>query len=358
MKYFREEIALFQKTLSGKIIALNLLIFILMCVQDFSFLRPSYDILISWGAKDSVLLAKGEWWRLITANFVHFGLLHLWLNLYALKIIGPRIEEAIGPSVFISIYLLSGVFSVISSSFFHLSVSAGASGALFGLIGVGLAIEHLQQKSLSLEQKSNSVLDKNTFKWFITNRPYLFVALINILLAIVINTLLRFFGIKIKIDNAAHLSGLFSGILLFILVLKLYFQNLSLLKKIKYYLLALVFFGFFIFLGQTLIKGDFLEKKFISQARTTTDQRHAFFLYSQALSINPSNKLAYFARGRLLWLNQEYAKAMKDFKISLDSSHQIIQSFDDFSSELLDKDPNSAKLLQDFLIYENSKNLK
>ncbi|HSF24007.1 MAG TPA: rhomboid family intramembrane serine protease, partial [Blastocatellia bacterium] len=89
-----------------------------------------------FGALVPSLVRDGQWWRLVTFNFLHIGLVHLMFNSSALFSIGPQVEEAFGPQKFVFIYIGTGVASGIASYLFLPAGTAGASGAIFGLIGV------------------------------------------------------------------------------------------------------------------------------------------------------------------------------------------------------------------------------
>ena len=118
----KEFVSYCLNTYSGRILALNCLIFILMFIDDKSFFSPNQATLIKWGALDPVSLAQGEWWRLLTAIFIHFGIIHLAFNTFALYIVGRYVEKMIGKYLFIIVYFFSGVCSFICSSI--LSASA------------------------------------------------------------------------------------------------------------------------------------------------------------------------------------------------------------------------------------------
>jgi rhomboid protease GluP len=96
---------------------------------------PVPNLLLELGAKRSDLIVAGQLWRLVTPIFLHIGLLHLAFNSYAIYVIGPQVECFFGPRRFLSIYLLSGIYGVLMSFAFSPVPSAGASGAIFGLIG-------------------------------------------------------------------------------------------------------------------------------------------------------------------------------------------------------------------------------
>jgi rhomboid protease GluP len=89
-------------------------------------------VLVAFGAKVTPLIAQGEYWRLLTANFVHVGATHLLLNSVALLSFGRLTEMAFGHSRFLTIYLISGLAGVTASYLFTPGLSAGASAAIFG----------------------------------------------------------------------------------------------------------------------------------------------------------------------------------------------------------------------------------
>lgn len=169
---------------------LNLLIFILMVAFGVGILEPSTLALLKWGADFGPLTLTGDWWRAITCNFIHIGAFHLLMNMYAFMYIGLWLEDLIGTRRMFISYLLTGVCSAVFSLYMHAeTISAGASGAIFGLYGIFLAfllfhhIPRAQRKAL----------------------------LISILLFVGYNLV---YGMKAGIDNAAHIGGLLSGFLL------------------------------------------------------------------------------------------------------------------------------------------------
>ncbi len=96
------------------------------------------DVLLSFGAFKIGLIHSGEWWRLVVPMFLHVGLIHLAVNMYALWVLGPQLEALYGSARFVMLYVLTGIGGFVASYFFssRISVGVGASGALFGLFGV------------------------------------------------------------------------------------------------------------------------------------------------------------------------------------------------------------------------------
>lgn len=93
------------------------------------------------GANPMAVLGRGEWWRLLTAGFLHGGLMHILFNSWALMDVGAHAEQVYGPRRMTAIYLASTVGGFLTSMIFtRPSVSIGASAGLFGLIGAMIAI--------------------------------------------------------------------------------------------------------------------------------------------------------------------------------------------------------------------------
>jgi len=99
----------------------------------------SIPVLVAMGAKVNELIVRGQYWRLLTANFLHIGLLHLGFNTYALLLFGTDMERRFGHGRFLALYLLSGLGGIVLSLVGNEAISAGASGAVFGLLGAMIA---------------------------------------------------------------------------------------------------------------------------------------------------------------------------------------------------------------------------
>ncbi|KXK44208.1 MAG: peptidase [Bacteroidetes bacterium OLB11] len=170
----------------------NLLIFILMILDGGDFMSPGSKVLIKWGANYTVLTRDGEWWRLLTSCFVHIGVLHLLMNMFTFIFISLIIEPLIGKWYYLCIYLLSGIAGSIASLWWHdITISAGASGAIFGLFGAYLVLltTHLIEKS-----KRKQLLLSATI--------FLILNLGN--------------GMKEGVDNMAHIGGLLAGMFFYL----------------------------------------------------------------------------------------------------------------------------------------------
>jgi Uncharacterized membrane protein (homolog of Drosophila rhomboid) len=104
-------------------------------------LAPSLgDVLFGWFAQANWLIAAGEWWRIFTAALLHGGIAHIFFNMYALYLFGPRLEQRVGSPAFAALYVAAAGAGGAASYAFGppQQVSIGASGAIFGLFGAWL----------------------------------------------------------------------------------------------------------------------------------------------------------------------------------------------------------------------------
>ncbi len=135
---FREALAAATPTafVTPALIAINVLVFLAMIVGGVSFLQPTAQQVLPWGANFGPMTASGQWWRLLTACFLHFGIIHLGMNMFILFQVGIFTEKLFGNLRFLLLYLLAGIGGNIAGLYFHpLTVAAGASGAVFGVYG-------------------------------------------------------------------------------------------------------------------------------------------------------------------------------------------------------------------------------
>jgi rhomboid protease GluP len=122
------------------LVGANVLIFVAMAVAGAGLLHPEALVHIAWGSNFGPLTVGGEWWRLATSTFIHFGVLHLLFNMWVLWSTGGLVERLFGHLRFTAIYAVAGVVGSLASVTWNPLVnSAGASGAIFGLIGAQLA---------------------------------------------------------------------------------------------------------------------------------------------------------------------------------------------------------------------------
>ena len=124
------------------LIALNVLVFLVNLAQGSSLNQVSGTLFVRWALYIPGGLDQGEWYRLITAAFLHASLIHLAMNMLILWIVGAAVEQAIGRGRFLALYVVSGLAG--SAGALLLSpnaITVGASGAIFGILGAALVLE-------------------------------------------------------------------------------------------------------------------------------------------------------------------------------------------------------------------------
>lgn len=175
-----------ERPATSALIAINAAVFVGLTIAGGS---QDLAVLIRFGALVHHLVWEGQYWRLVTPMFIHIGLLHFLLNSYALLILGRIVEPMLGWRRFLAIYLGSGVCGCIGSLLFTRGICAGASGAIFGLLGALLALEYLIRGSfrgMLRQGVRGSVIP---------------VIAINLILGALVPL----------IDNNAHIAGLLAG---------------------------------------------------------------------------------------------------------------------------------------------------
>jgi len=203
------------------IIIINFIVFLLMYLLGNG--STNVVTLVNFGALYKPLVLDGEVFRLLSTAFLHIGVLHLLVNNYSLYVIGSQLESFLGKSRFFLVYFFSAVCGSLMSIVFTSSVSAGASGAIFGLLGSMLYFGYNYRVYLGNVLKSQII-------------PLLMLNL--------------FIGFSVSgIDNAAHIGGLFGGFIATIAVgLKhksTRFERVNGCIILAIYIAFLIFMGFF-----------------------------------------------------------------------------------------------------------------
>jgi membrane associated rhomboid family serine protease len=173
------------------LVAINAAVLIAMGAAGVSLLSPTAGELLGWGADFGPYTMRGEWWRLLTATFVHGGLLHLACNMYALWSAGLLLERLLGNAGFGATYVCSGLAGSLASLFWKpLVVSVGASGAVFGVYGALLGL--MMRKRLSLPPRVAQGLGQGVLVFVGYNIVYGMT--------------------QARVDMAAHFGGLAAGL--------------------------------------------------------------------------------------------------------------------------------------------------
>jgi rhomboid protease GluP len=193
------------------LLAINIAVFLWMVGHGVNPRDPSETALIHYGANNTWLVLHGQWYRLLTATFVHVGLIHLATNMWCLWNLGILGEPLVGPLGMLAVYMLTGIAGnllsmalnvvfnhVFRDPSFLVQVGAGASGAVFGIAGILIVL--LSNRRLPFPWGELQRLRSSVIKF----------ALIN--LAIGLSTIKFNFGVRI--DNSAHIGGFLCGLAL------------------------------------------------------------------------------------------------------------------------------------------------
>lgn len=237
----------------------NIAIYLVVSFAGGTFPDTDLDVLIAYGAKESSLIAMGEWWRLIAPIFLHNGLLHLGFNSMALYVFGPMMENTLGTWRFVLVYLTAGIMGVLASAVWSVSISVGASGSIFGLLGVGFFIE---RRMAQLKKAEGEKPDPN-------DNTFTSLLIANGALALFVD----------QFDHAAHIGGLITGIGW---VAVFYFYRRARLASygITALLVAMLGLGFYL----------------------ATDRPYVSGLYDKAAAERPQSEVKLYLLSKALWL--------------------------------------------------------
>ena len=192
------------------------MVFLTMVLHHISPISPTPEQLRDWGADNAgAVLILGQWWRIVTAMFVHVGIIHLATNMWCLWNLGLLAEPLMGSAGVIAVYILTGAAGNLLSNLFNwwsfypdlvkyrdLAVfpsGAGASGAVFGIAGALIVLmksKHLPVPPAELRKLRKSVI---------------YFAAINLAIGFSVNFGSHLTGLSI--DNMAHLGGFSCGLL-------------------------------------------------------------------------------------------------------------------------------------------------
>jgi rhomboid protease GluP len=308
---------------------INFFLFLMMWESSGMSSRALWEIpenvLIAYGAKvNSLINDKHQWWRFVTPIFIHVNLPHVLVNMYSLWMVGPYVEKLYGPAKFVVFWVVTGVVGVTAS---YLTVvtdgaelgsfgrflfkirdvpSAGASGALFGLVGVlfvfGIKFRHELPEGFKRAFGTGML-------------PIIFI-----------NLFIGYVG-RGFIDNAAHLGGLISGAALAVVVQYRRPGERTSVTASWYVLqtaaMLLVLVSFF------KVVQHFKDPTGLLSAKPTTvfERRDKFLLYSLALH-EAQEKLNQAVKGDITGVDE----ALK----SLDSVPQLDARADELREQLKD----------------------
>ncbi len=235
------------------LVGINCAVFLYMLAHGVSAGSPTTEQLMHYGADNAGnVLVYGEWWRIVTAMFVHVGILHLATNMWCLWNLGLLAEPLMGSAGVMAVYILTGAAGNLLSTLVNwlfpihdvsgsvvFPAGAGASGAVFGIAG-----------ALIILLKSNR-LPVPPFELKKLRKSVIYFAVLNLVLGLSISFGTHVIGSGIQIDNMAHVGGFASGLLFAIPMVPRLGSSRDLFQRRLRYAVAmvvgiLVLFGFYL----------------------------------------------------------------------------------------------------------------
>ena len=238
------------------LVGINCAVFLAMLAHGVSAGSPTVDQLMYWGANNAgAVLIGGEWWRIVSAMFVHVGILHLATNMWCLWNLGLLAEPLMGSTGLLAVYILTGAAGNRLSTFvnwlmaypdwmkYHdlglFPAGAGASGAVFGIAGALILL--LKPHRLPVPPQELKKLRKSV----------IYFAALNLVIGFTISFGAAVARAGLRIDNMAHLGGFACGLLFAApMVPRLGSSRPRFVKRLRIALFmvvaVLVLFGFFL----------------------------------------------------------------------------------------------------------------
>ena len=190
------------------LLLINIMMFVIVTID--TTMHPSFtltdaffhtpgELIWRWGAQ---LQGEAVWWRMVTANFVHIGIIHILFNMMALRYVGPYVERTFGSALTFAAFVLLGSFSMFVSNVTGIfmvehgivdapAIVAGASGAIMAFIGMSGIAAHIEHTPFSIKIRNSMII----------------AAAATILFGVIVNS-----SVGHGIDNIAHIAGLVGGI--------------------------------------------------------------------------------------------------------------------------------------------------
>lgn len=309
------------------LIAANVLIFIAMVLASGweTIMAPTSKTLLDWGANLRPLTMGGEPWRLFTCAFLHVGIIHLAMNMVGLFVVGPLVETLYGRSKLLVMYIFSAIGGSLYSVAFNPDiVSAGASGAIFGLFGSWLGF------FLAYRNR----LEENFVKANI--RAIGFILVYNLFMGFVIP----------NIDTAAHIGGFITGCLSALMLVPDTPGDQS--WRLRDYLLAAVMAvgligmtgGLENYLSTSVPEGKAFAdlKPLVRGIQMTRNGKFddALAEFSAVIKRNPKNAYAYVVRANVLRRLKQYRAALKDTDAAISLNAKLLDAYLVKSNTLVD----------------------
>ena len=273
--------------------AINLSVFVAMIASGGSPMRFSPEDLIRWGGNWGPLTMSGDYWRLLTAGFVHGDIIHLAFNLWCLWSLGQLAERLFGSLITAAIYILTGVAgAMLSIGWNHGRLEVGASGAIFGIAGAilsGIKFGNVAVGPMQRRQIFSSLI---------------FFVIFNLTI-----------GLGPGIDNMCHLGGLVSGLIFGVPLATAMASGKKHFEWATIIVASLVLVG----AGQQIVAANAPESRRIVAQQALQDRNYAAAarMLERIAEDDPSDANAQAALGYVYRMNHENEKAIGAYQRAL-----------------------------------------
>jgi membrane associated rhomboid family serine protease/Flp pilus assembly protein TadD len=316
-------------SLTHALVGINVVIFAAMVVNGIPMMDPPAQLLIPWGANYGPLTASGQWWRLITYNFLHSGLLHIGFNMWCLWDLGALAESLYGTWTFGAIYMVSGVAGgLLSVAWEPNRLSVGASGAIFGLAGALIAGYYLGEFSIP--------------------RPMIQMQLRSLLVFVGFNVV--FGAVSGRTDNAAHFGGLLTGLLCGALVARLAPSSEEMSSRVAIIAVMVLALGGGIF-GLTRARGYMIHVRQGEQLLGQQQNDAAIAEFQSAIRLKPDNVPARLDLANAYYTSRQFPQAEAELKrvLALEPNNDEAAGFMGFVYLAQNRAPEAEKIFSKLL---------
>jgi len=286
-------------------------------------------VLVNFGANFRPLVLSGDLWRLVASIFLHAGLLHLAFNAYALFVLGRNVEAFYGAWTLLALFVLSGVGGSVASVAFSESISVGASGGIFGLLGASIVFAYRHRGVLP--RRVTRIMGTALLPW------------------VVLNVVLGF--VVPRIDMAAHLGGLVTGA-----VMTWFLRPEALVEAgglapapprlLMSFTMSLLIVSFasagtniFRMRGET---GPLLDPRIIATLGEV-DRTEALQAIEDAMRQSPHDTSLLLARATVYTLGHEWGKAITDYRAVLEADSTDHRALNNLAWLLLEDAPEELR---------------
>ncbi len=309
---FLEKYGHLFRSVTAVLIGVNILMFLTVIASGGSVLNPSVNILLRWGANYGPDTLGGQSWRLLSSMFLHGGLVHITLNMWALLNLGLLAEILFGRRSYFFLYMACGLAgSIVSVWWSPEVVSIGASGAIFGVAGALLPALAFQKNA-----RLRAALKGNLF-----------------IIGIFVLYNIAYGAREAHIDNAAHLGGLVTGIILGVLLPSSPGHDVEthVTRRVTTFVaIAIVLFAAFAFVRRT--NAGVIEMIQAEDLRHAGNIKGAIQHSTRAVQIDPGSPTAHFQLGELYMASGDQSGAETEFQKAASLQPDFAPAYTDLCS--------------------------